>query len=92
MDVKYAQGRNPWGDIGMCLGMWTFGLAMIIGAYSAGLALSDTPLARRIREPLGAVYQFLAPVFFVVMAGARIFSHVRSRPEPPTGQRSGPHG
>jgi len=45
----------------------TVGLAMIIGAYSVGLALSATPLAERIREPLEGVYHALVPIFFVVM-------------------------
>lgn len=45
----------------------TFGLAMIIGAYSVGLGLSGTPLARRIEEHLEGVYNFLVPVFFVAM-------------------------
>jgi len=43
------------------------GLAMIIGAYSMGLALSRTTLARRLEEPLRAVYNAFVPVFFVVM-------------------------
>ncbi len=43
------------------------GLAMIIGAYSIGLALSVTPLRRRIGESLMGVYHVLVPVFFVVM-------------------------
>ena len=43
------------------------GLAMIIGAFSIGLALSGTPLARQLDEPLQAVYAALVPVFFVVM-------------------------
>ena len=43
------------------------GLAMIIGAYSMGLALSDTDLARRLEEPLRAIYDGLVPIFFVVM-------------------------
>ena len=45
----------------------SFGLAMIIGAYSVGLALSDTRLARDLEEPITAVYQALVPIFFVVM-------------------------
>ena len=45
----------------------TFGLAMIIGAYSIGLALSGTDLAHRLEEPLLAVYHALVPIFFVVM-------------------------
>lgn len=43
------------------------GLAMIIGAYSIGLALSGTTLARRVEEPLRGVYNAFVPVFFVVM-------------------------
>ena len=45
----------------------SFGLAMIIGAYSIGLALSGTPLARRVEEPIMSVYHALVPIFFVVM-------------------------
>ena len=45
----------------------TAGLAMIIGAYSVGLALSLTPLRRLIEEPLMGLYHGLVPVFFVVM-------------------------
>lgn len=44
-----------------------FGLAMIIGAYSLGLALSSTRLAKRIEEGLASVSHALAPIFFVVM-------------------------
>lgn len=45
----------------------TAGLAMIIGAYSIGLALSGTDIAKKIDEPLRAVYNALVPIFFVVM-------------------------
>ncbi|MBI4311350.1 MAG: cation:proton antiporter [Chloroflexi bacterium] len=45
----------------------SFGLAMIIGAYSAGLALSNTRLKRELEEPIMAVYHALVPVFFVAM-------------------------
>ena len=44
-----------------------FGLAMIIGAYSIGLALSGSDLAHQLEESLSAVYNFVVPVFFVVM-------------------------
>ncbi len=44
-----------------------FGLAMIIGAYSIGLALSDTELKHRIEEPMVQISSFLVPVFFVVI-------------------------
>ena len=45
----------------------SFGLAMIIGAFSIGLALSGTDLAHNLDEPLRAVYAALVPIFFVVM-------------------------
>ena len=45
----------------------SFGLAMIIGAFSMGLALSGTELAHRLEEPLKGVYVALVPIFFVVM-------------------------
>ena len=45
----------------------SFGLAMIIGAFSIGLALSGTPLAHRLEDPIRGVYNALVPVFFVVM-------------------------
>ena len=45
----------------------TFDLAFIIGAFSIGLALSRTELAKELEEPLGAVYSALVPIFFVVM-------------------------
>ena len=45
----------------------SFGLAMIIGAYTIGLALSNTTLAQKLEEPIAAVYHALVPVFFVAM-------------------------
>ena len=45
----------------------SFGLAMIIGAYTIGLALSHTELARSLARPVAAVYQVMVPIFFVVM-------------------------
>ena len=45
----------------------TFGLAMIIGAYSIGLALSGTRLAEAMEEQLSHVASALVPIFFVVM-------------------------
>ncbi|MDP6821703.1 MAG: cation:proton antiporter [Dehalococcoidia bacterium] len=44
-----------------------FGLAMIIGAYTMGLALSDTELKHRIEEPMIQIGHFVVPVFFVVI-------------------------
>ena len=44
-----------------------FGLAMIIGAYTMGLVLSDTELKHRIEEPMIQIGHFVVPVFFVVI-------------------------
>jgi hypothetical protein len=43
------------------------GLAMIIGAYIMGLALSRTDLAHEIEENLEGIYNILVPIFFCVM-------------------------
>jgi len=43
------------------------GLAVMIGAYVTGLALSHSDLAYVVRERLSPVYLFLVPVFFGVM-------------------------
>ena len=45
----------------------SFGLAMIIGAYSVGLALSNTRLARELETQISSVYNALVPIFFVSM-------------------------
>ncbi|MDR3174391.1 MAG: cation:proton antiporter [Treponema sp.] len=43
------------------------GLAMIIGAYIAGLSLSKTDIAAVIQDRLRGLYEFFVPVFFAVM-------------------------
>jgi Kef-type K+ transport system membrane component KefB/mannitol/fructose-specific phosphotransferase system IIA component (Ntr-type) len=43
------------------------GLAMIIGAYVAGLSLSRTDIRAAVREKLEPVFELLVPVFFCVM-------------------------
>lgn len=43
------------------------GLAMIIGSYSLGLALSGTGLKDKVEEPMRHINVFLVPVFFVVV-------------------------
>jgi Kef-type K+ transport system membrane component KefB len=43
------------------------GLAMIIGAYIMGLALSRTDLAHEIEHHLQGIYNILVPIFFCVM-------------------------
>jgi len=45
----------------------SFGLALIIGAYSMGLALSKTDLAHKLIDPFSSIYNALVPIFFVVM-------------------------
>lgn len=44
-----------------------FGLAMIIGAYSIGLALSDTELRHKVEVPIRHVSSFVSPIFFAVI-------------------------
>ncbi|MDR3342569.1 MAG: cation:proton antiporter [Treponema sp.] len=43
------------------------GLAMIIGAYIAGLSLSKTDIAAIIQERIHGLYEFFVPIFFAVM-------------------------
>ncbi len=45
----------------------TFGLAMIIGAFSMGLALSGTKLAKNLEQTLEGLHAVLVPIFFVVI-------------------------
>ena len=44
-----------------------FGLATVIGAYSMGLALSNTKLAGVLSRPIDTLHHLFVPVFFVVM-------------------------
>ena len=43
------------------------GVAMIIGAYVMGLALSRTDIRYVIQEKLGPMEEFFVPIFFAVM-------------------------
>lgn len=43
------------------------GLAMIVGAYVMGLSLSKTDIAFAVQHTLQPIYNFMVPVFFVVM-------------------------
>lgn len=56
------------------------GLAMIIGAYVMGLALSRTDLKHPIQEMLTPVYTFLVPVFFCAMGMMVDVSALCSKP------------
>jgi len=53
------------------------GLAMIIGAYIMGLALSRTDLAHEIEHHLEGVYNILVPIFFCVMGMMVDFSAMK---------------
>ena len=60
--------------IAMALGMLAagvaevyFGLAMIIGSYSLGLALSGTDLKHLVARPMRQINYFVVPAFFVVI-------------------------
>ena len=44
-----------------------FGLAFIIGAFSAGLAFSTTQIKEKLEHSIEPIKNFLVPVFFVVM-------------------------
>jgi Kef-type K+ transport system membrane component KefB len=54
-----------------------FGLAFIIGAYSAGLGLSRTKMAGQLREDMEGVSHFLVPVFFAAMGMLVNFAAMR---------------
>lgn len=56
------------------------GLAMIIGAYVMGLALSRTDLKHPIQEMLSPVYTFLVPIFFCAMGMMVDVSALFSKP------------
>ncbi len=53
------------------------GLAMIIGAYIMGLALSRTDLAPEIEHHLQGIYNLLVPIFFCVMGMMVDFSAMK---------------
>ena len=53
------------------------GLAMIIGAYVMGLALSQTDISHEIMKKMQGVYDFFVPVFFAVMGMMVNFSAMK---------------
>lgn len=63
----------------LCAGLFeSAGLAMIVGAYVAGLSLSRTDIAFTLQNQLRGLYHFLVPVFFVVtgmMVDVRVFAN-----------------
>jgi Kef-type K+ transport system membrane component KefB len=70
-----AMFRSPGASVSVAVGIAfmcaaifeMFGLAMIIGAYSIGLALSNTKIAHVLEEKLQGLYNATVPVFFVIM-------------------------
>ena len=56
------------------------GLALIIGAYIAGLSLSKTDIAAVIQERIRVLYEFFVPMFFAVMG---MMVNVREITSPP---------
>jgi Kef-type K+ transport system membrane component KefB len=75
--INRAYSRNPAFIISLlaCLGLSVaasyIGMAAIIGAFLAGLAIADHREAWNITESTQALYEFLVPFFFVVM-GAQL--------------------
>lgn len=53
------------------------GLAMIIGAYVMGLALSQTDISHEIMKKMQGIYDFFVPVFFAVMGMMVNFSAMK---------------
>jgi fructose-specific phosphotransferase system IIA component len=56
------------------------GLAMIIGAYVAGLSLSKTDIAAVVQERIHGLYEFFVPVFFAVMGMMVNVNEIFSKP------------
>jgi fructose-specific phosphotransferase system IIA component len=56
------------------------GLAMIIGAYVAGLSLSKTDIAVVVQDRMRGLYEFFVPVFFAVMGMMVNVAEIFSRP------------
>ncbi len=81
--IKHFKSREMM--VAICFGMALLlaglaemaGLAMIIGAYIMGLALSRTDLAHEIEHHLEGVYNILVPIFFCVMGMMVDFSAMR---------------
>lgn len=71
--LKYLRSTDTMAAIALGLAlmlagiMEAEGLAMIIGAYITGLALSRTDLVNAIHSALGGAYNVLVPVFFCIM-------------------------
>jgi len=78
-------GSGAMSTVGLALALFLsalaekFGLALIIGAYTMGLALSRLDMAHEIRRRMTPLYEFLVPLFFCVsgmMVDVRSFGGV----------------
>jgi Kef-type K+ transport system membrane component KefB len=65
--------------LGLSLASLYIGMAAIIGAFLAGLALADYSAQYRLRENAHPIMEFLSPVFFV-MLGAQVNLRTVARP------------
>lgn len=65
--------------LGLSLASIYIGMAAIIGAFLAGLALSDISEKWKIRENAHPISEFLAPFFFVLL-GAQVNLHTMLQP------------
>jgi len=62
-------------SVALCLGLSALagyiGLAAIVGAFLAGMVFAETREAAHIRRSIDPLYEFLVPIFFVIM-GAKV--------------------
>jgi len=65
--------------LGLSLASLYIGMAAIIGAFLAGLALADHSEEYRLQESAHPVMEFLAPFFFVLL-GAKVDLHTLDQP------------
>lgn len=65
--------------LGLSLASVYIGMAAIIGAFLAGLAMADHSASWKLQESAHPVYEFLAPFFFVLL-GAQVNLKTISQP------------
>lgn len=56
--------------MGLAWAASSFGSALIIGAFAAGLLLRTTPMEREIEQGVAALGQFFVPIFFVFVGAS----------------------
>jgi len=83
--VARLGGKNPFFVLSvlLCLGLSLasvyVGMAAIVGAFLAGLALADYSAQWRLQESIVPIYEFLGPFFFVLL-GLQVNLHALSQP------------